>query len=159
MAEGKTPRMAPSEKALVRRLHFEQGKSRSDIAGLLQRSLSSISRLLAQKKAPRRTGRPNKLTDANIDRIVATLEKMVDSAEGDGEVTLRMLMRRCRVKVSERTVSNALHRRGYRFRNMRQKPILTPTDIQERFRWARQYRTKSSAWWLRAVHIHAWCAG
>ena len=99
MADGKTPRMAPSEQALVRRLHFEQGKSRSDIARLLQRSLSSISRLLAQKKAPRRTGRPNKLTNANIDRIVETLEKMADSAEGDGEVTLRMLMR---FKFSER---------------------------------------------------------
>ena len=154
MADGKTPRMAPSEQALVRRLHFEQGKSRSDIARLLQRSLSSISRPLAQKKAPRRTGRPNKLTDANIDRIVATLEKMVDSAEGNGEVTLRMLMRRCRVKVSERTVSSALHRRGYRFRNMRQKPILTPTDIEERYRWSRRYQGKSAAWWQRAVHIH-----
>ena len=154
MADDQTPRMAPSEQALVRRLHFEQGKSRSDIARLLQRSLSSISRLLAQKKAPRRTGRPKKLTDANIDRIVATPEKMVDSAEGDGEVTLRMLMRRCRVKVSERTVSTALHRRGYRFRNMRQKPILTPTDIEERYRWSRRHRGKSAAWWQRAVHIH-----
>ena len=154
MADDKTPRMAPSEQALVRRLHFEQGKSRSDIARLLQRSLSSISRLLAQKKAPRRTGRPNTLTNANIGRIVETLEKMVDSAEGDGEVTLRMLMRRCRLKVSERTVSDALHRRVYRFRNMRQEPILTPTDIEERYRWSRRYRGKSAAWWQRAVHIH-----
>ena len=42
MADDKTPRMVPSEQALARRLHFEQGKSRSDIARLLQRSLSSI---------------------------------------------------------------------------------------------------------------------
>ena len=47
-----SPRMTMSEKALIRRLHFDQGKNRSDIARLLQRSLSSISRLLAQKKAP-----------------------------------------------------------------------------------------------------------
>ena len=146
--------MTMSEKALVRRLHFDQGKSRSDIARLLQRSLSSISRLLAQKKAPRKIGRPQKLTGANVDRIVATVEKMVDAADGNEEVTLQMIMLRCRVKASQCSVSNALHRRGYRFRNMRQKPILTPTDIQERFRWARRYHKKSSAWWLRAVHIH-----
>ena len=154
MDVAKTPRMTASEQALVRRLHFEQGKSRSEISRVLQRSLSSISRLLAQKKAPRRIGRPRMLTEANIDRIVATLEKMVDAADADGEVTLHMLMRRCRVKASQRTVSNALHRRGYRFRSMRQKPILTPADIEERYRWALRYRAKSSAWWLRAVHIH-----
>lgn len=154
MDAAKTSRMTASEQALVRRLHFEQGKTRSDISRLLERSLSSISRLLAQKKAPRRMGRPRKLTEATIDRIVATLEKMVDTTDGDDEVTLHMLMRRCRAKASPRTVSNALHRRGYRFRNMRQKPILTPADIEERYRWARRYRSKSSAWWLRAVHVH-----
>ena len=100
MDVAKTPRMTASEKALVRRLHFDQGKSRSDISRLLQRSLSSISRLLAQKKAPRKIGRPQKLTEANIDRIVTTLEKMVDTADGDEEVTLHMLMWRCRVKAS-----------------------------------------------------------
>ena len=76
MDVAKTPRMAASEKALVRRHHSEQGKSRS----VLQRLQSSISRLLAQKKAPRKIGRPQKLTEANIDRIVATLEKMVDAS-------------------------------------------------------------------------------
>ena len=154
MDVAKIPRMTASEKALVPRFHFDQGKSRSAISRLLQRSLSSISRLLAQKKAPQKIGRPQKLSEANIDRIVKTLENMVDTADGDEEVTLHMLMRRCRVKACQRTVFNALHSRGYRFRNMRQKPIMTPTDIEERFRWARRYRAKSSAWWLRAVHIH-----
>ena len=100
MDASKTPHMTASEQALVRRLHFEQGKTRSDISRLLERSLSSISRLLAQKKAPRRSGRPRKLTEANIDRIVATLEKMVDTVDGDDEITLHMLMRRCLVKAS-----------------------------------------------------------
>ena len=94
MGASKTQRMTASEQALVCRLHFEQGKTRSDISRLLERSLSYISRLLAQKKAPRRSGRPRKLTEANIDRIVATLEKMVDTVDGDDEITLHMLMRR-----------------------------------------------------------------
>ena len=153
-SHAQTPRMTASEKNIVRRLHFEQGKSRSEIAELLQRALSSVSRLLAQKKSPTPIGRPRALTEANIDRIVATVEKLVDGADGNSEVTLSMIMRRCRLKVSSRTVSNALHSRGYRFRNMRQKPILTPSDIAERFAWACRYRAKPADWWLRAVHVH-----
>ena len=153
-AHTKTPRMTASEQSLVRRMHFEQGKSRSEIAGLLQRALSSVSRLLAQKKSPMPIGRPRALTEANIDRIVATVESLVDGADGDLEVTLAMVMRRCRLKVSPRTVSNALHSRGYRFRNMRQKPILTPSDIAERYAWACRYRSKPVEWWLRTVHAH-----
>ena len=42
MDASKTPHMTASEQALVRRLHFEQGKTRSDISRLLERSLSSI---------------------------------------------------------------------------------------------------------------------
>ena len=43
MGASKTPHMTASEQALVCRLHFEQGKTRSDISRLLERSLSSIS--------------------------------------------------------------------------------------------------------------------
>ena len=54
-----TPRMSMAEKSIVRQMHFEQGMSRTDIASALGRSLSSVSRLLAQKKAPRPIGRPH----------------------------------------------------------------------------------------------------
>ena len=107
-----TPRLTDGEKNLARRWHFEEGKTRTDIAGLLHRSLSAVSRLLAQKKAPAPTGRPRALTEANVDRAVAPVEKLVDGANGNREVTLAMIMRRCRLKVSSQTVSSALHRRS-----------------------------------------------
>ena len=113
--------MSAAEKSLARRLHFDQGKTRTDIAKLLQRSLSSVSRLLAQKKAP-------------IARAAALLEKMVDEADGLREVTMAMLLRRGRFKVCEKTLATAMRARGYRFRGMRQKPILTPEDIADRDR-------------------------
>ena len=136
------PRMTTDEKAPHSALSFRPGQESRDIARLPQRSLSSINRLFAQRQAPRKIGRPQKLTGANVDRIVATVEKMVHTADGNEEIILHMIMRRCRVKASQCSVSNALHRRGYRFRNMRQKPILTPTDIQERFRWVRRCHKK-----------------
>lgn len=146
--------MTPDEKNLVRRMHFEQSKKPTDIAEALGRSLSAVCRLLAQKKAPKPIGRPKALSDAKVDRIVALLDNMVDEADGNYEVTLDQLVRRSRLKVCKKVVANALHDRGYKFRDMRQKPILTPADVQERFKWAKKYKNKPSAWWLKTVHVH-----
>ena len=137
-------RMTVDEKNLVRRLHFEQGKTRTEIAKLLKRTLSSVSRLLAQKKAPRSVGRPAALSEAKIDTAVTLLEKMVDEADGDYEVTLAMLRRRGRFKVGERTLANAIRARGFSFKGMRQKPILTQADIAERYAFAKKHRTKTA---------------
>ena len=153
-AADQTPRMSMAEKGIIRQMHFDQGMSRTRIACLVKRSLCTVSRLLAQKRAPRTIGRPRILTGAKIDRLCTLLDKMVDDAGGNHEVTLAMLMRRARLKASERTVSDAIHSRGYRFRNMRSKPILTPDDVKERFAWAKKHRTKSGMWWLQNVHIH-----
>ena len=154
MADAQPPRMTPDEKRLARSMHFEQRKGPAEIARTLRRSLSSISRLLAQKRAPRPIGRPRALTEAKVDRIVALLERMVTAADGSEEVTMDMLMRRARLKVSKRVVADALHARGYRFRDLREKPILTPDDVGERHAWAKKYAHKSRDWWLRAVHVH-----
>ena len=56
--------------------------------------------------------------------------------------------------VVEKTAMRALHKRGYRFRKLRAKMILTPDDIKTRYAWAKKYRLKSRTWWLRNVHIH-----
>jgi len=146
--------MTADEKNLVRRMHFEQEMTPTAIAETLGRSLSAVCRLLAQKKAPRPVGRPKALSEAKIDRIVALLDQMVDEADGNCEVTLDQLVRRSRLKVCKKVVATALHDRGYWFRNMRQKPILTPEDVQERFKWAKKYENKSAAWWLETVHVH-----
>lgn len=152
--EPQPPRMTADEKRLARSMHFEQGKSRTQIARTLKRALSSISRLLAQKRAPKPIGRPRLLTEGKIDRIVALLEKMVNDASGNHEVTMDMLMRRGRIKVGRKVVARALHARGYRFRDLRQKPILTPEDIVDRYKWAKKYARMPRAWWLGAVHVH-----
>ena len=65
-----------------------------------------------------------------------------------------MAHKRFRKKVSIRTVANALHGRGYYFRELREKPILTPDDVKERYDFAKRFRHKSAAWWLRHAHLH-----
>eukprot|EP00974_Lingulodinium_polyedra_P089656 8693440-Lingulodinium_polyedra.AAC.1 len=67
---------------------------------------------------------------------------MVTEAEGNRVMTMDMLIRRCRLKVSKRIVAEALRERGYRFRYLREKPILTPEDIADRYRRAKRYARK-----------------
>ena len=152
--EPQPPRMTADEKRLARSMHFEQHKTPTEISECLDRSLSAICRLLAQKRVPRPIGRPRALTDAKVDTIVALLEKMVTEADANHEVTMDMLMRRGRLKVSRKVVAEALHGRGYRFRDLRQKPILTPDDIADRWAWSKKYARMPRAWWLEAVHVH-----
>ena len=146
--------MSADEKRLAREMHFGRNISRAEIAKTLNRNLSSVCRLLAQEHAPAPIGRPPALKDDQIDKLCKLLEKMVDEAEAEYEVSLAMLMKRARLKVSSRVVANALHARGYRFRDLRHKPILTPADIKERFQFAKKYKACSPQWWQKTVHIH-----
>ena len=156
MTHAKQPaRMTVDEKRIAREMHFNQKMARTDVAKALGRDLSCISRLLAQKKAPKPMGRPRVLTKTQVDALVALLEKMVDDAEAEKEVTLEMLMRRSRTKASARTVADRLHERGYRFRDLRAKPILTPDDVAERYAFAEKYKNKSKTWWSKTIHLHA----
>ena len=147
-------RMSLEEKSIIRRMHFDQHTPPVRVSEIMGRSLSAITRLLAQKKAPNRIGRPNALTEAKVDSIVNTLEKMVDEADAEHEVSMHLLMRRCRAKVCSKVVANALHKRGYRFHDLRHKPILTPDDVKDRYAWSIRYRGQIKAWWIRKVHMH-----
>ena len=122
------PRMSAEEKRLAREMHFDQGMSRTEVAEALNRNLGTICRQLAMHKAPKPIGRPKALTETKVDSLVTSLEKMVDEAGSRYEVTLPMLMKRSKVKASYRVVADALHERGFWFRSLRAKPILTPQD-------------------------------
>ena len=86
--------MPPAEKALARKLHFDQGRAPAEIARLLQCAASTIGRLLAQKRAPKPVGCPQALSEKKVDRLVKVLNTLVDEADGCHEVTMDMLMHR-----------------------------------------------------------------
>ena len=65
-----------------------------------------------------------------------------------------MVMRRCRWKVCERTVADALHERGYWFRKLRNKMILTPADVKERYAFAKEFTDTTVEWWRKSIHVH-----
>ena len=139
---------------MIRAMHFESGMAPKQIAISIGRHVSSVCRLLAQRLDPNPVGRPPVLTTEQVDRLLRILNSMIDEADAQYEVTGAMLKRRSRCKASLRTISNALHERGYYFRTLRQKPILTPDDVKERFVFARRFRNKPARWWLQHVHLH-----
>ena len=114
----------------------EQGKTPSELAVILQRSLGTVCRQLA-KKRPTKKGRPLALSPRQVDRLIATTEAMVEEADANYDVTLPMVLRRSRLGVSEKTAQGALHKKGYRFRRLRSKMILTQDDVKARYEWAR----------------------
>ena len=154
LLKGKTLRMTLDEKRLVRDMVFERKTKPSEAATAMGRHISSITRLLAQKRAPNPVGRPKGMSEEQIDRAVKVLEEMVDEADAEREITCAMIRRRCRLKICERVLSNALHARGYWFRGLRKKMILTPDDVKQRYDWSKQYRNKPKSWWLKRVQIH-----
>ena len=79
---------------------------------------------------------------------------MIDKADAEHEVTTAMVKRRCRLKVCEKVLANALHGRGYWFSKLREKMILTPDDVKSRFAWAKKYHKKPLRWWLKVIQIH-----
>ena len=51
------------------------------------------------------------------DKLCKLLDEMVDEAEATYEVSMAMLMKRSRLKVCERVVADAIHKRGYWFKD------------------------------------------
>jgi transposase len=90
--------MSEEEKRIVREMHCERLMSPTDIAKAVGRGLSSICRLLAQKKPPNPSGGRAALSKEQVDRAVKILDGMIDKADGCEEITLGMLKKRCKLK-------------------------------------------------------------
>ena len=73
-------------------------------------------------------GAAKTLTKKEVNRILSVLCALTRSAKGRTEVTLTILMKRAKVKVSASTFKGELHKRNVKFRRMRVKPLLTIGD-------------------------------
>ena len=71
--------MTEDEKRLIRSMAYDKKMAPVSIAPLVNRDLSSVCRLLAQKRAPQPIGRPIEFTEDKVDKLVKVLETMVDA--------------------------------------------------------------------------------
>lgn len=124
-----------------------KGKAPSEIATLLGRDKSVLTRLLVKQVPRKKQGRPLGLTGSQVDFLVRRLDEMIVKANGRYHVTAAMLKRSARCKASVRVIQDALHKRKIYFRKMREKPLLTEEDVAARYKFAKKYKNKSAKWW------------
>jgi hypothetical protein len=98
-------------------------------------------------------GQPAKLTVKQVTGAIKVMRGLIKKAKAAYEIPLAMIMKHANIKCCERTLRTQLHKRGIRFRRMRQKPLLTKEDIIERYAFACKYKDKPKAFW-RKVHIY-----
>jgi hypothetical protein len=87
------PRMSADEKRLALMWHAKDGMGPTAFGDCLRRSPSSISRLLSAPPDQNPTGRPRKLTKQQIDKLIKLVDRMVQEAMAEDEVTQRMILR------------------------------------------------------------------
>ena len=147
-------KMSCEEVRLARMWHTEDHMEPCEIAGLLRRDTSTMTRLLLLQNERKQDGRPVALDGAAVDKVIVLLDHMVVVANGRYEVTVDMLRRRSRSKVCNRTISEALHNRKVYFRRLREKTVLSADDIKARKAFANKYKGKTCAWWTSFIDIH-----
>ena len=147
-------KLSCEEIRLARMWHTEDHMEPCEIAGLLRRDVSTMTRLLVLQNERKQEGRPVALDGAAVDKMIVLLDHMVVVAGGRYEVTVDMLRRRSRSKVCNRTISDALHSREVYFRRLREKPVLSADDIKARKAFGNKYKGKTCAWWTSFIDIH-----
>ena len=136
-----------SEELRLCRVWYDAGETCGEIADKLGRDRSVITRLLVKQVPRKGQGRPQSLTTAQIAFLKRTLHKLVQKADCRYTVTVAHLKKAAKVKVSERSISRALHKEGIYFRKLREKPVLTAADIRARLAFARKYHRRPARWW------------
>ena len=105
-------KLTDTEVMLAKKWYID-GETTAEIAERLGRSQSTITRLLVKRVARKKQGRKAALNTTAVDKLEAKLVAMVKRADGRYEVTVAALKRASRAKASERTILDALHKRGF----------------------------------------------
>ena len=130
-----------------------EGKRQSEIAALLGRSSKAVSNHLQQRGIKRvQKGRPRKMTRQVYTGLRRVLTRLLKKAGGEKEVTVAMVKAISGCDCSLRTIRDAFHADGVRFRRLREKPILTRRDIAARRCFADLHAAKSPSQWVSWPH-------
>ena len=136
---------------------FAQDIPPSQIADILGKSRSAVTRRLCKRTALKKQGRPITVTEQKVDKVEKRLDEMIVKANGETPVTIGMAKRSCRLECNDKTLLNKLHQRGVYLRPMREKPTLTEQDVKDRYAFAKKYKDKPTSFWRQHIHLHSDC--
>lgn len=144
--------VSPRERAMMKGW-AEQGRSLSQIQALTGRSKTTIKHHLKENAASGvGSGRPKSITPDVYERLRLAREALQKKAAGQKEVTVAMIKKRARVDACDKVVLRAFHENGVWFHKLRERPILTKEDMDERLAFARKHQRRPSEAWVDWPH-------
>lgn len=156
LAEETYCKLTQEELSIAKRM-FAHDMPPSDIAIMLGKNKSTLTRRLCQRTPLKKQGRPVEVTEKVVDKVEARLNELVVKANGESPVTIEMVKRSCRVKCTDKTLLDRLHARGIYLRPMREKPTLTEQDVKDRYAFGKKYKDKPASFWRSYIHMHLDC--
>ena len=143
----------PFESKLIARWAHEK-KTVPEIAALLGRHRSTIAKHLRRPARGSKVakGRPRAITQEVYASLKKALARLLRKASAQIEVTVCMVKAAAGCSASDKTVREAFHARGVRFRKLREKPLLTADDVVERRAFAEGFSSRSANAWVTKPH-------
>jgi len=138
---GKGKDLSAYEKGKIDALH-EQGLNNTDIAKIVLRSRSSISRYLNQRSSI--TG---KKASGRKESFTSRTRRSIFNLATSGSMSSNAIVRHLGLKESKWTVQRCLNRNGNaRYSKMKQRPLLKSVHINKRLDFARKYMDFGKKW-------------
>ena len=100
--------MSPEGQRLASKWYWEHRKAPSEIAGLLGRDKSTLTRFLVKQVSRKKQGRPPLLSEADMDVFERRLHELIVKSMGKYHVTAAMLKRSSRSTTSVKTIQCAV---------------------------------------------------
>jgi hypothetical protein len=150
------PALSKTEIGIIRRLKFLLKLPAKHISRATKREPSTIWRVCQPGALRRTVGKPGPeeiLSSKDVQELIRKLGVMIRAAKACYEITSGVALEAAGLECSEKTAGKALLKRGICFRRMCSKPLLTAQDKRDRFAFAKKYRCKSRAWWLKHIHM------
>lgn len=149
----KWKKLSSEEIRLAQKSFREKNMTPKKIADLLDRNKSTLTRLLVKQLPRKKQGKKRLLSEADVDRLERRLHEMILAAKCRYHVTATMLKKDTKTKASPKTIQKAFRKRNIYFRNLREKPLLTPEDMKDRLDFSKKHKDKPASWWRRRAYI------
>ena len=106
MPEAGWKKLSPEEQRLASKWYWEHGKPPSEIAGLLGRDKSTLTRFLVKQVSRKKQGQPPLLSEANMDFLERRLHELIVKSMGKHHVTAAMVKRSAKSKASVKAIQS-----------------------------------------------------
>ena len=144
------------EKRLVKSMHRE-GIPFTKILRIAHRSLETVTKVLYPAKNGRKKqvkkGAPKKLPPKVFGKVLRSMRILQLQKHPKGkEVTKEMVLAHAGLEASARTLEREFRDRHIHFYRLKQRPLLTRDDMQQRKAWVLRHRSRSRQGWVKKPH-------